>query len=112
MSRRVAALLALAFTTTCLVGCGKEQKETDTVLDKHRLVYGVCEVMAEVKGQADAGTAACRATHRQTVLKELEGQPKKFDQYFDAWKKEKGPQALADARALPTGKPAASAGKN
>ena len=115
MFRPAASVLALFVATTCLAGCGREQKETNAVLDKHRLIYGVCEVMAEAKGNEDGKPAwinasVCRAKHRQTVMKDLEGQPKKFDQYFDAWKKEKGPQAVADARGLPPGKPAGNAG--
>lgn len=90
-----------------LLACkgGKSKTEVYAALDKHRLEYGKCEIMAESKTEVEGKPAwmaatVCRAKHRQTVLAEL-GEQKKFDDIFEEWKKEKGPQAVEDARKSP-----------
>lgn len=99
-----AALVCAAFA---LPACGgKSRSETFAVLDKYRLDYGKCEVMAQSKGQINGqepwlAATVCRTRHRQAVVAEL-NDAKSFDKHFDDWKKEHGPKAVEDARSAPS----------
>lgn len=86
-------------------GCcnrGKSKSEVFAILDKHRLEYGKCEVIAASSTPVDGqqpwlAATVCRAKHRKVVLDEV-GESKNFEAWFDDWKKENGAKATEEAR--------------
>ena len=111
---------AVLLTAGALLACkgGKAKTETFAALDKHAIDYGRCEVMNESKEEVNGKPAwiaatLCRAQFKKKVMDEL-SDTKKFEDYFEEWKKEKGAKAIADARAAPadTSAPAAAAGSD
>jgi hypothetical protein len=98
------------------IGCnrGKSKDEVFTILDKHRIDYGRCEVMAQSKDQVDGKPAwiaanVCRVKFKQDVLAEV-GESSKFEDWFEDWKKEKGAKATQDAKSAPPPKTTSKAG--
>lgn len=105
---RVGMFGAMLWVAAC--NKGKSKSEIFDILDKHRLSYGKCELMAQSKDQIDGKPAwmaatVCRVKHRQEVLTEV-GESSKFEDWFEDWKKEKGPKAVQDARSAPASKSA------
>jgi hypothetical protein len=99
-----AVLLAVASTACC--NRGKSRSELFAVLDKHRLAYGKCELIAKSPGNVDGQPAwlaatACRARHKRAVIEEA-GDTRNFEAWFKEWEKENGPRAIEDARAAPS----------
>lgn len=98
-----------------LLACKGGKSKAFAAFDKHRIEYGKCEIMAESKtevGGKPAWIAAtvCRTKHRQAVSAEIGASD--YDKHFDAWKKEFGAKAVADARSAPATESATASGSS
>jgi hypothetical protein len=103
---RGAILLLCTFSVVACCNRGKSRSEVFAVLDKYRLDYGKCEVIAKSSGKVNGqepwlAATACRGKHLRLVLDEV-GDSKNFNGWFEEWKKERGPKAVEDARSTPS----------
>lgn len=93
---------AVAITALFATGCGKS-KAIQAALDKHKIDYGRCELMAEQKevngSPGWAAATACRVKLRQTIMTEVgEEKLETYEKALEAWKADHGKEAVEEAK--------------